>query len=102
MPGGGSPVWVTRPGKPIPLSQSGGDPVSAAHEVAVLEVAGRPIGSGRASAAACVRSLLAAALHGAQEHSYARTQDREVAEHLDDEHYPGCLGFGGDVPEAHR
>ena len=28
------------------------------------------------------------------------TQDREVAEHLDDE-YPGCLGLGGDVPETH-
>ncbi len=73
--------------------------MSAAHEVAVLEVAGRPSGSGRASVATGVWSLLAAALHGPQEHSYAGTQDREVADHLDDERYPGYLGFGGDVPE---
>jgi hypothetical protein len=46
--------------------------------------------------------LLPAALHGAQEYSYAGAQDREVAKHLDDEHDAGCLGFGGDVPETHR
>ena len=68
-----------------------------------FELAGRAAsGSGRASAAAGVRSLLAAALHGAQEHSYAGTQDREVAEHLDDEYYPGYLGFRADVAETHR
>ena len=59
-----------------------------------LRLPGGRHGSGRA-AAACVRSLLAAALHGAQEHSYAGTQECEVAEHLDDEHDPGCLGFRG-------
>ena len=101
VPGLIRPSAVTL-GKPVPLSRSGDDRVSAAHEVAVVEVAGRPSGSGRASAAARVRSLLAAALHGAQEHSYAITQDCEVAEHLDDEHHPGCLGFGADVPETHR
>ncbi len=61
-----------------------------------------PSRSGRVGAAAGVRSLLAAALHGAYEYSYAGTQDCEVAEHLDDEHYPGCLGFRADVPETHR
>ena len=68
-----------------------------------LSSPGRLSGSGGASAAAAgIGSLLPAALHGPQEHSYTGTQDHEVAEHLDDEHYPGCLGFGGDVPETHR
>jgi hypothetical protein len=44
--------------------------------------------------------LLLAALHGPQHHPCADTRDREVAKHLDDEHYAGCLGFGGDVPET--
>ena len=69
--------------------------------VDINEVAGRPSRTGRA-AAACVRSLLAAALHGTDEHPDAGTQEREVAEHLDDEHDPGCLGFRGDIPETHR
>ena len=37
-----------------------------------------------------------------QQHPCAGAQEREVAEHLDDEHDPSGLGFGGDVPEAHR
>ena len=58
--------------------------------------------SGRASVAACIRSLPSAALHSTQEYSYASTQDCEVAKHLDDQHYPGGLGFRGDVPETDR
>ena len=56
----------------------------------------------RSSTAAGIGSLLAAALHGPQEYAYAGPQDGEVAEHLDHQHYPGHLGFRGDVPETHR
>ena len=56
--------------------------------------------SGNGRAAARILSLLLAALHGPQHHPCADTRDREVAKHLDDEHYAGCLGFGGDVPET--
>ena len=58
--------------------------MSAAHELTVLEFVGGRSGSGRAGAAACICSLLPAALDGSQEYSYAGTQDREVGEHLDD------------------
>ena len=56
----------------------------------------------RSSTAAGIGPLLAAALHGPQEYAYAGPQDGEVAEHLDHQHYPGRLGFRGDVPETHR
>ncbi len=48
-----------------------------------------------------VLSLLAAA-HGSQQDPRAGAQQRDVAEHLDDQHYTGGLGLGGDVPESHR
>jgi hypothetical protein len=51
-------------------------PVSAAYDLAVLEFAGRPSGSGRAGAGAGIRSLLQAALHGPKEYFYAGAQDR--------------------------
>ena len=47
-------------------------------------------------------SSLPAAVHGPEEYSCTGAQEREVAEHLDDEHDPGGLGFGGDVAETHR
>ena len=62
--------------------------------------AGRPSSGGRAVASA--GSSLLAAAHRPQQHPCASTQQCEVGEHLDDEHDPGGLGFGGDVAEADR
>jgi hypothetical protein len=41
---------------------------------------------------------LLAAVHGAQQYPHAGAQERQVAGHLEDEHHPGRLGLGGDVP----
>src|SRR5208337_594997 len=57
---------------------------------------------GLAGVIARLRSSLPAALDGPEEHPYAGAQKREVGEHLHHEHDPGGLGFGADVPEAHR
>ena len=55
---------------------------------------------GRAGVIAGIRSSLPAALYGPQEHSCAGAGYCQVGEHLDDEHNPGGLGFGGDAPET--
>ena len=55
---------------------------------------------GRAGVIAGIRSSLPAALYGPQQHSCAGAEYCQVGEHLDDEHDPGGLGFGGDAPET--
>src|SRR6202451_3972795 len=55
----------------------------------------------RASLLACIRSSLLAAAHGSQQYPRDSAQKGKVAEHLDDEHDPGGLGFGGDVAETY-
>jgi len=45
---------------------------------------------------------LLAAVHRPQQHACADAQQGQVGEHLDHEHDPGGLGFGGDIAEAHR
>jgi hypothetical protein len=54
----------------------------------------------RAGAAAGIGSSLLAAAHRPQQHPRAGAQQCEVGEHLNDEHDPGGLGFGSNVPET--
>ena len=55
---------------------------------------------GRVGVIAPIRSSFPAPLHSPQQHSYAGAENCQVGEHLDDEHDPGGLGFGGDAPET--
>ena len=50
-------------------------------------------------AVAGVGSSLLAAVHRPQQYLRAGAQQREVGEHLDDEHDPGGLGFGAMSPK---
>jgi hypothetical protein len=63
---------------------------------------GRASSGGRAGAVAGIGSSLLAAENRPQQHPRAGAYQCEVREHLNDEHHPGGLGFGGNVPETHR
>lgn len=57
---------------------------------------------GRPGVVARIGSPFLAPAYGPEQEPHAGAQQCEVAEHLDDQHYPRGLGFGRDVPETHR
>jgi hypothetical protein len=58
--------------------------------------------AGRAGILARIGSAFLAPLYGPEQEPRAGAQQCEVAEHLDDQHYPRDLGFCRDVPKTHR